>query len=85
MRSIDRLATFWDTHDLMDFEDELEKVTESTFASTKERLLTVRLSPDEIQSVKRIARSKRTKSGLLVRKWIRERIRMENAGTSPKR
>ena len=31
MDSIDELARFWDTHDLTDFEDELEEVSESIF------------------------------------------------------
>ena len=29
--SIQELAEFWDTHDLTDFEDELEEVTELVF------------------------------------------------------
>jgi hypothetical protein len=29
--SIEELAQFWDTHDLTDFEDELEEVTEPVF------------------------------------------------------
>ena len=29
--SIQELAHFWDTHDLTDFEDDLEEVTESVF------------------------------------------------------
>ena len=29
--SIQELADFWDTHDLTDFEDELEEVTEPVF------------------------------------------------------
>lgn len=29
--SIQELAAFWDTHDLADFEDELEEVTEPVF------------------------------------------------------
>ena len=29
--SIQELAQFWDTHDLTDFDDQLEEVTESVF------------------------------------------------------
>ena len=29
--SIQELASFWDTHDLTDFEDQLEEVTEPVF------------------------------------------------------
>ena len=30
--SVEELARFWDTHDVTDFEDELEEVTEPVFA-----------------------------------------------------
>ena len=33
--SIEELASFWDTHDLTDFEEELEEVTESVFVRRK--------------------------------------------------
>ena len=35
--SIQELAHFWDTHDLTDFEDELEEVTEPIFLAKVER------------------------------------------------
>ncbi len=34
--SIEELAQFWQTHDLTDFEDELEEVTEPVFARRRE-------------------------------------------------
>ncbi len=34
--SIQRLAQFWDTHDLTDFDDELEEVTETVFERSLE-------------------------------------------------
>ena len=33
--SLAELARFWDTHDLTDFEDELEEVPESVFEDRK--------------------------------------------------
>ena len=33
--SVEELAAFWDTHDLTDFEEELEAVTESVFVRRK--------------------------------------------------
>lgn len=35
--SIQKLAEFWDSHDLTDFEDELEEVTEPVFAHRNAR------------------------------------------------
>jgi hypothetical protein len=51
--SIEKLARFWDTHDLTDFEDQLEEVTEPVF----ERItVSVHLQPKEIEAVKEIAK-----------------------------
>lgn len=63
--SIKELARFWDTHDLTDFEDELEEVTEPVF----ERIAVVRvhLQPKEIEAVKEIATSKGIDSSGLIR------------------
>lgn len=41
--SIQRLAEFWDTHDLTDFENELEEVNEPVFESMKADALKRRL------------------------------------------
>jgi hypothetical protein len=37
--SIDELARFWDTHDLTDFEDQLEVVTEPVFVRAPDRVI----------------------------------------------
>ena len=46
--SIEELARFWDTHDLTDFEDQLEEVTEPVFERITVR---VHLQPKEIEVV----------------------------------
>ena len=45
--SIQELADFWDTHDLTDFEDELEEVTEPVF----DTLVSVRFEPGKLESL----------------------------------
>jgi hypothetical protein len=42
MDSIEELAKFWDTHDLTDFEDELEEVRETVFELGSEEAVTIR-------------------------------------------
>ena len=71
--SIQELAQFWDTHDLTDFEDELEEVTTPVF----ERSTTVRipLQPEELESLKAIAESRGMASADLIRQWVLENIR----------
>lgn len=66
------LARFWDSHDLTDFEDELEPVEEEVF----QRRMLVRLSLDakEAEAVERLAESQGLSPGELIVKWVRERV-----------
>ena len=70
--SIEELARFWDTHDLTDFEDELEEVTEPVFEHSA--VVKIHLQPHEIEAVKEIAQTKGIGSEELIREWIREKI-----------
>jgi predicted DNA binding CopG/RHH family protein len=72
--SIEELARFWDTHDLTDFADELEETSETVFERNKERVLTIRLGPDEAESLKRIAESRGIAETTLIRRWVLEKI-----------
>jgi hypothetical protein len=70
--SINELAHFWDEHDVTDFEDLLEEVTEPVFLKGKEVL--VHLQPDEIASLERLARQKGLNKNDLIREWILEKL-----------
>lgn len=72
--SIQELARFWDTHDLTDFEEQLEEVTESIFE--RKTVVQVLLEPEEIQAVAKIAKSKGVASGELVREWVLEKLQV---------
>ncbi|MFN0199242.1 MAG: hypothetical protein ACKVT0_21030, partial [Planctomycetaceae bacterium] len=54
--SIQELAQFWDTHDLTDFENDLEEVTEAVFE--RETTVMVHLSSADAVVIKEIAKSK---------------------------
>lgn len=41
--SIEELAEFWQTHDLTDFQDELQEVREPVFARKDETVFTIQL------------------------------------------
>ena len=73
--SIDELARFWDTHDLTDFEDQLEKVRKPVFARRDGATLAIALHPHEAQVLRRMARSEGVEEVILVRAWIREKLR----------
>ena len=66
--SIQELAQFWDTHDLTDFEDELEEVTEPVFE--RSTMVKIPLQPDEMESLKEIAESRGVAYADLVRQWV---------------
>ena len=68
--SIQELAQFWDTHDLTDFEDELEEVIEPVFNSQ----VTVSLTTEEVRIVIDIAKARGIFPDQLIQEWIAERI-----------
>ena len=70
--SIREMAHFWDTHDLTDFEDQLEEVTEPAFE--REKVVQVHLPPREAETVENMARSQGLNPADLIRTWIREKL-----------
>ena len=53
--SIKKLARFWDSHDLTDFEDELEEVTEPVFV--RRTVIPLNLASAEAKAVRKIAKT----------------------------
>ena len=72
--SIAELARFWDTHDLTDFEDQLEEVTAPVFGREAETV-NVPLQPHEIEAIRRIADSQGVEFSALLRGWVLEKLR----------
>jgi predicted DNA binding CopG/RHH family protein len=72
--SIAELARFWDTHDLTDFEDELEEVLESVFERRAEETVTIHLPAAEVEVVKRLAKAKGMEHTALIQEWVREKL-----------
>ena len=72
--SIEELAKFWDTHDLTDFEDELEAVDEPIF--DRKPGVKVLLGAKEIEAVNELAESRGVDSSELIREWILEKIQV---------
>ena len=72
--SIAELACFWDTHDLTDFEDQLEEVAEPVFGREAETV-NVPLQPQEIEAIRRIADSQGVEFSALLRGWVLEKLR----------
>lgn len=72
--SISELAAFWDTHDLTDFEDELEDSQETIFERLPEETVTIHLPAEEVEVVKRMAQAKGIGHTALIRKWVLEKL-----------
>lgn len=70
--SIQELAHFWDTHDLTDFENELEEVGEPVFE--RQIVIPVRLEPEASELVKELAKSRGISDVKLIQEWVAERI-----------
>ncbi|MDE0463509.1 MAG: DUF6290 family protein [Caldilineaceae bacterium] len=70
--SIQELADFWDTHDLTDFDAELEEVNEPVF--NRQTTVTVRLEADESRIVRSLARMHGISHTQLITRWVVERI-----------
>ncbi len=78
--SVEELAKFWDTHDLTDFKQDMEEVTEPVFVRAKGASLNVVLPPADVRRLKGIARSMGVKETTVLRKWIVEKLRGKRHG-----
>lgn len=70
--SIQELASFWDTHDVTEFEDELVEVSERVFERDTE--ITVPLDTGDANAVRAIAKSRGVGDSELIRQWVHEKI-----------
>jgi hypothetical protein len=73
--SIDELARFWDTHDLTEFEDELEEVEEPVFKARAGTAVKIWLTPKQAAALRRRAKSAGIAQADLARDWITEKLR----------
>ncbi len=70
--SIHELAQFWDTHDLTDFEGQLEEVPDTVFE--REKVVQVHLPTKDADAVESMAQSQGMNPGDLIRAWIMEKV-----------
>ena len=73
--SVTELARFWDSHDLTEFEDELEEIRETVFDRGGQNVVHVRLRPEQAATLRRIAQAKGIDETELVRDWVDEKLR----------
>ena len=71
--SVRDLAQFWNTHDVTDFDGELEEIGEPVFELHTVILLD--LESSEAEAVRNIAKAQGVADTELIRGWVREKIR----------
>ncbi len=81
--SIQELAEFWDTHDLTDFEDELEEVAEPVFV--RGTAIKVPLESAEVEAVEQMAQVKGVSREELIRAWVLQKLTRRNKSRPTKR
>jgi len=82
-KTIEEEAEFWDTHDLTDFENELEQVPEAVFV--RRTPIEVRLEPREAKAVQQMAKAKGVSREELIRSWVLQQIARPSNGRRTKR
>ena len=70
--SIQELAAFWQNHDVTDFEDELEEVSEPVFH--RAHVVAVPLTGDERQAIRHAAAARGVDEAALIHEWVKERL-----------
>lgn len=70
--SIQELATFWQRHDVTDFEDELEELPGPVFQ--RAHVVGVPLTGDEHKAIREAAASRGIDEAALIREWVKERL-----------
>jgi hypothetical protein len=70
--SIQELAEFWDTHDLTNFEDDLEEIAEPVFV--RGNAIKVHLESPEAEAVQQLAQAKGVSREELIYAWVLEKL-----------
>lgn len=73
--SIQELAEFWDTHDVTDFEDELEEVTEPVFVRPSQATIRLPLPLQAWETLRKLAVDKGTTDVALAQEWVLEKLK----------
>ncbi len=73
-KSYEEEAEFWDTHDTTDFEDEFKPV-KVRFAKNLASNLNVRLDPETLERLRKLAHDKGIGPTTLARMWILEHLK----------
>ena len=77
-KTIKEMATFWDSHDITDFEDQLIEVKEPIFEKMKSGIISFVLDSEQYDKLKKIADQKKLNTISLLNKWVIKQIQDES-------
>jgi predicted DNA binding CopG/RHH family protein len=75
--SIQESAEFWDTHELSDFDKELEEVAEPFFV--RDTAIKVQLESRQVEAIEQMAQAKGVSREELVRGWVLQKLTRRNS------
>ncbi len=73
--SLEEMGEFWDTHDVTDFEDELEEVTEPIFVRQGQASIRLPLTLQDWKRLRELAIDKGTTDVALAQEWVLEKLK----------
>jgi len=76
-QALEEMANFWDTHDVTDFENEMQEVHEPIFDGMNNNIISLALTSDYYAKLKNIAELRKLNIISLVNKWIVDNIDCE--------
>ena len=84
--SDEELAEWIETHDLSEYMDSLEVVTEEIKVQrTPRESVGLDLNPKDLNAIKRVAKTKGIPYKTLIQNWLTEKLRQEAPDSLPKR
>jgi hypothetical protein len=75
--SIQELASFWETHDLTEFDDQLQEVTEPVF-ERHGKVIHVPLTFEQARALESLAQSHGVDAASLIQQWVRENMQLSS-------
>ncbi len=79
--TLDEIGNFWDSHDAADYWDQMKEVRLS-HKPRSNRSVSLRLSSDDLNEIKKIAARKGLGHTTIIRSWVREKLHTLHSRTA---
>jgi predicted DNA binding CopG/RHH family protein len=75
MDSIQELARFWQNHEVTEFENDMEEVTEPVFV--RDSTITLNLPAREAKAIQKLAKSQGLSKEEMIHRWVKQKLAKE--------